>query len=268
MKSFTRTSHPAVSVITPCLNGIAYLPQMVASVIAQTFSDWELIFIDDGSTDGSLEYMIEAASQEQRIVVKHTTGRVGAAAARNIGISSARGQYVAFLDCDDWWLPDKLARQITCMEQTGAAFSCAAYIVYDHSGKVIRKQSVYGPLTSRRHLHKQIIVGCLTVMYDRIQLPVAAFVTELNRAEDYLLWYELLLQVERLGMATCVIEDALACYRAHSGGKSSNKYRHALAHWRIYRDYLGFSVPKAGACLLSYAANGIFNRCTILPRFK
>lgn len=268
MKSSMRTSHPAVSVITPCLNGVAYLPQMVSSVAAQTFVDWELIFIDDGSTDGSLEYMLEAAILDPRIIVKQTKGRVGAAAARNIGISSSRGQYVAFLDCDDWWLPTKLAQQIACMEKANATFSCTAYMVCDHSGAIIRKQSARGPLTSRRHLYKHIVIGCLTVMYDRIRLPAAAFSMELTRAEDYLLWYELLLEVERLGLVTCVIDEPLACYRTHSGGKSSNKYLHALAHWRLYRDFLGFSIPKAGACLLSYTVNGIFDRCSIYRRFK
>lgn len=266
MRAYTDPSHPAVSVISPCLNGITYLPQMLASLTAQTFTDWELIFIDDGSTDGSLEFMFDAVLRDPRIVIMQSMGRVGAAVARNIGLSASRGRYVAFLDCDDWWLPDKLTRQIMRMDTTDAAFSCTAYTVCNSSGSEIRTQQVTGPLTSRRHLSKRVVIGCLTVMFDRHRLPNAKFKTSLLAAEDYVLWYELLLEVERLGLTATVIDEPMACYRVHFRSKSSNKWHRMAVHWRVYRDVLGFSVPKAAAYFFSYVVNAIYDRRQVRVR--
>lgn len=256
----TTSRTPVVSIISPCLNGFLYLPQMVASVRSQTLPDWELIYVDDGSADGSLAYMTSVAGEDPRVRVCQTAGRQGASAARNTGVAQARGQFIAFLDCDDWWLPEKLQRQAERMREQGAAFSCTAYHVCHEDGQIFRTQEVFGPLTSRRHLRKQAVIGCLTVMYDRTLLETVQFRTQLSGAEDYVLWYEMLLEVERRRLLTTFLPQPLACYRVHDAGKSRNKRHHARAHWRAYRRVLGFSVLQSVSHFASYVANALYDR--------
>src|SRR5579885_1389542 len=105
---------PTISIITPVYNGAAFLPKTIRSVLAQTAKDWEWILVDDGSTDGSLDLCAEAARQDARIrVVSHPAGaNRGQAASRNLAIRESSGDLLAFLDCDDLWVPEKLARDV------------------------------------------------------------------------------------------------------------------------------------------------------------
>jgi teichuronic acid biosynthesis glycosyltransferase TuaG len=257
--SLSGPSVPVVTVITPCLNGIRFLPDMVASLKRQSLAEWELIYVDDGSTDGSLKYMETVAADDPRVRIFRTSGRQGASTARNLGISEARARFVAFLDSDDWWLPEKLELQVEQMVRERAAFSCTGYWVCHEDGSIIRAQKVFGPVTSRRHLRKQAVIGCLTVMYESAALRSKRFRTHLAGAEDYVLWYEMLDEVERRGLTTTFLPQPLACYRVHDAGKSRNKL-HARSHWTVYRKALGLSRLKAASCFASYVVNALYDR--------
>lgn len=251
---------PVVSIISPCLNGSNYLEQAIMSVQAQTFLNWELLLIDDGSTDGSDAVADRCASNDPRIVPMRTSGRIGAGPARNVGISMARGRYIAFLDCDDWWHPRKLELQLAAMGRLGAAFCVSPYTVCKVDGRPIRVQEVALPLTRRRYLLKRCVIGCLTVLIDVNKLGPFRFPEHLRRAEDLVVWVELLSRCERLGYAATSTEAALAFYRVHAGGQSSGKLQHAQAHWRIYTRELGLPWSLAVLCFASYVINGVLNR--------
>jgi len=251
---------PCVSIISPCLNGMPHVQQMLASVQQQSMPDWQLLYIDDGSTDGSLEFMQAASRADSRIQVLQTNGRCGAATARNIGLATATGTYVAFLDCDDWWHPDKLRRQLAAMKSHAAAFACSAYQVCGSDGCRIRTQDASLTPTRSRHLRKTLVIGCLTAIFERKHFGHLRFNAGLPSAEDYLFWSDLLFLAESQGLTTVAINLPLAYYRAHEGGKSSNKRHHAHAHWKIFRGALNLPLVLALPLFFSYAANGVKNR--------
>lgn len=250
--------NPIVSIITPCYNGATYIPDYIRSLLKQSFSDWEVIFVDDGSVDGSSERVLSLSKNDNRFRVIKTTGRLGAAGARNMGLRSAHGRFIAFLDCDDWWHPNKLEKQIEVMLRTKAGFCCTEYYNCAPDGSILHLTKINPPVTKLRHLLKICRVGCLTVVLDRTQIENIEFSTEPDIPEDYALWDRILMQLELSGKTTAMINEPLAYYRVHSSGKSSNKIYHASAHWRLYKKQM--SLPKAIVCFFFYAANGIFNR--------
>jgi teichuronic acid biosynthesis glycosyltransferase TuaG len=251
---------PLVSVIMPCLNGRAFLAQAIESVRAQTLADWELLIIDDGSADGSQGLAAEYAARDARIVPLATAGRCGAAAARNLGLRAARGRFVAFLDCDDWWSPAKLRTQLDAMLAAHAAFCAGTYVVCDAGGRPIRTQRAHPPLTPARCLTKQAVIGCLTVIVDTEALGAIQFSTRLRKVEDFALWIQLLRRCERAGLAAIAVAEPLAFYRVHGAGQSSSKVRHALAHWPAYTQELSLSWPRAAYCFACYAINTVRDR--------
>jgi teichuronic acid biosynthesis glycosyltransferase TuaG len=251
---------PLVTVITACLNGGAFLAQAIDSVRAQTFADWELLIVDDGSTDGSDRIAAEYAARDARIVLLATSGRTGAAAARNVGLRAARGRFVAFLDCDDWWSPNKLEAQLLAMSASGAAFCATPYVVCDAAGRELRTQRVRPPLTSRRCLTKQAVIGCLTVMIDVEAVGAVEFATKLRKVEDFALWVRLLRRCEAGNLPAVATSEPLAFYRVHGAGQSRSKLRHALAHWPAYTRELSLSWPQAAYCFACYVVNGLRDR--------
>jgi len=251
---------PIVSVVMPCLNGLPYLRQAIESVQSQTHREWELIIIDDGSTDGSPQAVEAAAREDGRIVQLATSGRTGAARTRNVGLSRATGRYVAFLDCDDWWHREKLARQLDRLERENATFCCSPYFVCDKAGSPLRLQQVRRPLTIDRVIRKQVVIGCLTVVVDRDALGEFRFNEDLPLVEDFLLWCELLTRSAQKGRPVASTVEPLAYYRVHAGGQSARKLRHARAHWHVLKHELHLSAPVAAFCFASYVINGLLDR--------
>src|SRR5688572_7032980 len=128
---------PAVSVITPVHNLADHLAEAVNSVLAQTFDDWEMILVDDCSTDNSVAVASGFVARDPRVKLIRLDKNSGAAVARNAGIASAVGKYIAFLDGDDLWQPDKLQKQLAFMRENNAAFSYTAYRIIDEHGKEV-----------------------------------------------------------------------------------------------------------------------------------
>jgi teichuronic acid biosynthesis glycosyltransferase TuaG len=250
------------TVVMPFLNGGSYIKEAVHSVMAQTFSDWELIVIDDGSTDGSRDFVEGVATQDHRIRLCRTSGRTGAATARNLGISSAAGRYVAFLDCDDIWLPEKLARQVAFMQTHGLAFSWSSYMVIDSQGNSLRVQQAAEECSYFDLLTKRAVIGCLTAIYDR-SLINTQLMPNIRMRQDYGLWLRLLRICKTRGLAARGLRESLAKYRLHAGAMTSNKFRAAWYQWRLYRDVEELSVFLSVYCLASYFFRGIGNRLTL-----
>ncbi len=128
---------PTVTVVIPTFNRLALLREAVESVKAQTFHDWQLLVVDDGSTDHTAEYV--QAEQDQRIDLIRSVHRGNVGAVRNLGVSHARGRFVAFLDSDDLWKPTKLERQMTALRSYGAQWSYTGYEIVDESGRSLKQ---------------------------------------------------------------------------------------------------------------------------------
>jgi len=243
-----------VSVVMPAYNAAATLSSSMQSVLAQSHADIELLVVDDGSRDASRELARAAALSDGRVVPMPLARNGGVAAARNAGIEAATGQYIAFLDSDDRWHPDKLRLQLEAMASSGAAVAYTAYQRIDesdHALSLVRPPAsvTYADMLKCNH------IGNLTGLYDRrlgeLRFPKTGH-------EDYVFW---LRAVRLAGSAVCAAPGmALAYYLVRSGSLSANKIKAAGWQWRIYRDYERIGVLPASWYFLNYAANAVIKR--------
>ena len=245
-------------------NAARWLPATLASVRKQTLTDWEHILVDDGSSDGSLKIAEAAADEDPRIRVVRVKRNGGSPQARNIALEAARGRFVAFLDADDLWLPDKLASCVGWMIEHGYDF---IYHDYRHiSDDGLRMGAlVTGPdeLTFQS-LHTRRGTGCLTVVIDRKQIPNLRFppLQYPYRAEDFCLWTSL---IEKGHIGHRMPAD-LARYRLSPASRSARKLRGALNVWRIYRNYSHLSIYRTAVCWIQYAWNSSWLHWRARPR--
>lgn len=243
-----------VSVIMPCYNGETHLQEAIDSVIKQSYQHWELIIIDDGSTDASREIVADYAKRDKRILTVDSAGNEGAAVARNKGISLANGQYVAFLDSDDFWATNKLQEQIAYMKSRDIGFTFTAYQSVDEAG-ILKKVIKVPEMMTYQKLLRNTIIGCLTVMLDRhivgdVQMP------KLRSRQDTATWLGIL----REGHVAYGIPTVLAYYRVVSGSLSSNKWKMVGANWRMYREEVGLRPLHASYCMIGYMTNAVKKR--------
>ena len=181
---------PLVSVIIPTYNRADLVQQAVASVKAQTYRDFEIVVVDDGGTDGTYETL--AAGRELR-VLRHP-GRRGVAAARNLGAAAARGEWLAFLDSDDLWLPDKLARQILWLEGSPELLICQTEETWVRRGVRVNKPAGHRKLAGRiflPSLGRCMISPSAVMLHRRLLEDHGGFDATLPAAEDYDLWLRL-----------------------------------------------------------------------------
>jgi hypothetical protein len=182
----------------------------------------------------------------------------GAAATRNVGIQAAEGKYIAFLDSDDAWKPEKLAVQIKAMQDQNLAFSWSSYDVVDAGGKFIREQTTKTG-TSHSLLMKKIVIGCLTSVYDQEKLG-KLIMNYHDMPEDFCFWMDVLRASEAEGLPCGAIQQSLARYRVHQNGVSAGKVKAAKAHWCALRNHLALTYPRAAIAFLSYVKNGLLDR--------
>jgi teichuronic acid biosynthesis glycosyltransferase TuaG len=237
----------------PCYNAQRTLRQAVDSALQQTFPDWELLIVDDGSSDKSAAMLAGFASQEPRIRVFRNRKPSGAAAARNLALSEARGRYVAFLDSDDAWLPHKLETQLREMTAAKAALSSGAFEAMDAEGRTIGLFRPRPGLLTYRALLGNNRIGTVTTMLDRSLCGDVRFNPTLPQSEDYHLWLSIL----KRGLTGICLGDTLAKYRVHGGTLSSNKLSVARTRWRVYREFEHHGVAASAFYFVSYSIWGV-----------
>jgi glycosyltransferase involved in cell wall biosynthesis len=241
-------------VITPVWNAAATLGATVDSVRAQTMGDWELVLVDDGSDDGSAALAARLAAEDRRIRPLGGGARAGAAAARNAGIRAARGRFLAFLDADDRWRPEKLAAQLGFMAERGCPFVFSAYRRVAADGTPL---GVVRPPARITHagLLRGNCIGCLTAIYDsealgKVEMPPIA------RRQDYGLWLELLRRTPQ----ALSLPQVLADYRVAPRSLSADKLAAARATWALYRRLERLPLPLAGWYFAHYALGALAKR--------
>lgn len=245
---------PAVSVVTPVWNAAATLGAAVASVRAQTRGDWEMLIVDDGSTDGSAALAAALAALEPRLRLFGWPERRGAAAARNAGIRAARGRFIAFLDADDLWRPRKLEVQIGYMEAEGVPFTFAAMGRIDAAGRPIGRVAVPARVDHAALLRGNVI-PCQTAAFDRLHYG-SVEMPPLPRRQDYGLWLTLLAR----GGEAHGLPEPLADYRVRPGSLSANKLAAAAGTWRVYREVARLGRAEAAWRLAQNLARGALKR--------
>jgi len=239
-----------VSIITPNYNESKFISFAIESVINQTYKNWELIIIDDVSTDNSVEIIKSFANQYDRIKLIQLNKSSGPAVARNVAIKEAKGRYIAFLDADDLWYPEKLEKQITFMKENNLVFTYSAYELIDEYDNSIGKFAPPSFITYENML-KTCSVGCLTAIYDTKKLG-KLFMPLIDK-EDYGLWLKILKKIN----STKGLNEVLAKYRIRKKSVSSNKLKAAKYQWKIYRNVENLNLIKSIYYFLHYAYNGI-----------
>lgn len=246
---------PLVSVIMPCYNMERFITDTINSVIHQTFTNWELLITDDVSTDNTASLIQSLAETDTRIRCKVNPQHAGIATSRNHCIQEAQGRFLAFLDADDLWHPDKLQQQLDFMKNRHVGFSYSSYDLINEDGKPLNKTiKAAGDLTYKAYLHNTII-GCSSVMIDTTMTgPVT--VPDFRTSEDTATWLNLL----RQGMKAYAIHEPLTSYRIRSHSASSNKWKAAADLWSVYRQQEKLPLPKAVFSFSCYVFNAIKKR--------
>lgn len=246
--TYTQTT----SIILPLYNASNFIDETLQSVLAQTYDNWELLVVDDVSTDNSAAIVQKYAAKDNRIQLIQQNKNLGAGHARNTGIKNATGRYIAFIDADDIWLPNKLELQLEFMQKNGLAFTYSGQLLIDENGKEKGKFMTKAEITYRSML-KTCSVGCCTVVYDTKILNKQYFATQ-HGQEDYILWLQIMKQI---GTSKGIIEP-LAKYRAVSGAVSSNKIAAAKRQWKVYRELEKLNLLQSSYYFLHYAVNAVF----------
>lgn len=208
---------PTISIITPVFNAERFLEQTLQSVFQQDFTNWELLLVNDCSTDKSAE-IISCYEADSRIRLINLEKNSGAAFARNQGISLAQGRYIAFLDSDDVWMPDKLRKQLDYMEEKNCTFCFTEIRRTDEEGHPIGKIRTIPERVDYQYLLKKTVIATSSVIIDKLR--VGDFTMPLRRSgQDYATWLMLL---KRIPHAYC-LQEPLVNYRVVNNSLSSNK---------------------------------------------
>lgn len=240
-----------VSIITPSYNSAHYIQKTIDSVINQTYPNWELLVIDDCSSDNSVAIIENLSELDSRIKLVKLDKNSGAAVARNTGIEHAKGRFIAFLDSDDTWNPDKLEKQIEFMLTNDYAFTYTAYHKVNEKGKYLSQVKI--PLkTSYNDLLKTCVIGCLTAMYDAKKLGKITFPL-IRKRQDFALWLKILKKVP----FAYGLDEYLANYTVRNDSISANKFKAAQYNWHLYRKIENLSLIQSLYYFSHYMIKGI-----------
>lgn len=239
-KSTQETMRPLVSVITPAYNAERYIGDAIRSVLAQTYTDWEMIIVDDGSTDRTCAIIESYAARDPRISLVRLKENSGPAVARNAAMARAQGRYLAFLDADDEWLPEKLAKQLRFMQERQIAFSFTKYVKVKENHTGTHSVVKIPDCVDYKRLLKHNVIGCLTVMLDTEKTGKVEMI-DIRSRQDFALWLTLC----KRGFKAYGLQEVLAKYRVRGRSVSSNKLKMAQQNWKIYREIKKFGFLKS-----------------------
>ncbi len=244
---------PLVSVITPTYNTEVFISDTIDSVRAQSYTNWELILVDDASSDRTVSILHEYAAIDDRIKVHVLETNAGAAIARNTAIEKASGSYIAFLDADDLWKPEKLAKQITFMQEKDIAVCFSSYELMNEEGISLEKMIKALPKVDYNKMLKSNYIGNLTGIYNAEKLG-KVYMPNIRKRQDWALWLSL---VKKVGFAYS-LEAPLARYRVRDNSISSNKLNLLKYNYSIYRKALKFGAFKSTLYLIRFLIEHFF----------
>lgn len=243
---------PLVSIIVPAYNAEKYIANTINSVRQQTYDNWNLMILDDCSTDNTRNIVKSFVNIDSRIHLYENSKNLGAAKTRNRGIELADSKWIAFLDSDDLWHREKLEKQLKAIQNEGAELCYTSYAVVDSNGEKARKNYIVPQITDYNALLKENVIGCSTVLL-RADLAKKYYFDTNFYLEDYALWLDLL----KDGYKAVGCEEILVDWYLHSGSRSYNKIRSAYMRWKIYRKKLQLPIYKSAMYLCSYAVAGL-----------
>lgn len=232
-----KLENPKVSIVTPLYNSERFIDQAINSVLAQDYKNWEMLIVDDCSSDSSINIVGTYTLIDSRIRLFRLTENSGSGVARNLAIREATGRFIAFLDSDDVWHPNKLSLHVKVMIESGAAFSHTSYgYMYENGTKYKKTFRVSDSWVDYRQLLRRTEISCLTAMYD-VTVIGKIYMPNLRRKQDYALWLDIL----KKGHKSFPLDKVLAWYRQVEGSSTSSKSKLIIKHYQFLRKFQNLS---------------------------
>ena len=245
-----------ISIIIPVHNAGAFIEETVESVLAQSVGNWELILVENGSTDDSVEKLNRLSELDSRIKVIDLHESASAARARNAGIDASSGRYIAFLDADDLWRIEKLEKELNFLKSKNAAFVFTGYEFGDDEAKPTGKIVKVPESINHTQAMKNTTIFTSTVMFDTKLVDKEELHMPEIKSEDTALWWKVL----RKGYLAYGLDENLVIYRRPSKSLSSNKFEAIRRIWYLYRKWEQLSFIKSAWYFMHWAARAVIRR--------
>lgn len=246
-----------ISIITPVYNCEKLLPKTIESVLNQTYSNWEMLLVDDCTPDSSADLIKEYIKKDSRIKYFKLDKNSGAAIARNVALKESKGRFIAYLDADDLWRPEKLEKQVKYMLENNYAFTCTDYEKITEEGTSLNKIIKIPQKVTYNLFLRNTIIQTVGVMVDtKITGKDVLVMPNIRRRQDAATWCQLL----KAGYDCYEVPENLSYYRVVSNSLSSNKFKAVKGTWFLYRKIEKLSLFKASFCFVGYAVNAVKKR--------
>lgn len=220
-----------VSIVIPVYNSEKFLKDTIKTVEEQTYTNWELIFVDDCSKDNSVKIIQNEGEKNPKVKLIELEQNSGAAIARNAGINAAKGRYIAFLDADDLWNKEKIEKQVKFMKKNNYAFSFTGYEFANENGKGNGKIVKVPEKINYKQALKNTTISTITVMFDMNELSKEDIYMPNVKSEDTATWWRIL----KSGYIAYGLNENLSYYRRSNGTLSANKLEAIKRIWNLYR---------------------------------
>lgn len=245
-----------ISIVVPVHNAEKFLEETIKSVMAQTYTDWELLLVDDCSKDASKTIASGYEAMDKRIRLIALEENVGAAKARNVGIRESKGAYLAFLDADDIWVKEKLERELKFMKEKQAAFVFSGYEFADEqavgTGKIVKVPETI----NYKQALKNTTIFTSTVLFDRSKIDTELLLMPDVKSEDTATWWQIL----KTGIEAYGLNENLVLYRRSANTLSSNKFEAIKRIWYLYRKVEKLNIFSSCYNFIGYAVRAVLRR--------
>lgn len=244
-----------VSIIIPVYNAEKFIDETINSVLDQTYANWELILVNDCSTDNS-EKLIQKYLKDTRIKLINNKKNSHAAISRNNGIKEANGRYICYLDADDLWDKEKLEKQVKFINKKDCAFSFTGYQFANANGKPNGKKVFIPETITYKEALKNTTIWTSTVMFDMTKLSKEEIYMPNVKSEDTASWWSILKKIDK----AYGLNEILSFYRRSEGTLSSNKIEAIKRIWNLYRNVEHLNIFKSAYCFCFYAFRALLRR--------
>ena len=245
-----------VSIIVPVYNAERFLKDTINTILNQTYKNWELILVDDCSTDKSVNIINKYSKKDKRINLVKNKVNSKAAVSRNNGIKKSSGRYLCFLDADDLWDKQKLEKQVSFMKNNNCAFSFTGYEFADKDGNPNGKKVFIPNKINYKQALKNTTIWTSTVMFDMKKLSKEDIYMPNVKSEDTATWWKVLKKID----CAYGLNEILSFYRRTQGTLSSNKLEAIKRIWNLYRNQEQLNLFFSFYCFVGYAFNAVKRR--------
>ncbi len=248
-----------VSIITPSYNSEKFISETIQSVQNQTHQNWEMILVDDGSQDKTVEIIESFITNDNRIQLHKLQTNSGAGIARNTAIQLAKGDYIAFLDADDFWKPEKLTKQLAFMKRNNLPFTFSFYDWIDEAGNSLKKRIEAPKNLTYKQLFYCNYVGNLTGIYETAffgKIPIS----NIRKRQDWIMWLTILKKIK----TAQPVPESLAFYRVRENSISASKFDLIKHNFMVYRQFHKLNYLISVACMIGF----LYNQLLIKPKYS